>query len=33
MTSRQTLDAAKARVHGLVPSVVWYDLRTVWVDP
>lgn len=33
MTSRQTLDAAKARVHGLVPSVAWYDLRRVWVTP
>ncbi|MEW6430521.1 MAG: ABC transporter substrate-binding protein [Myxococcota bacterium] len=32
MTNRQTLDAAKARVHGLAPSVVWYDLRQVWVD-
>lgn len=33
MTSRQTLDAAKTRVHGIIPSLVWYDLRRVWVDP
>ncbi len=33
MTARQTLDAAKTRVHGIFPSLVWYDLRTVWVDP
>lgn len=33
MTNRQTLDAAKSRVHGLLPSVAWYDLRAVWVDP
>jgi peptide/nickel transport system substrate-binding protein len=33
MTNRQTLDAAKARVHGLTPSVAWYDLREVWVQP
>lgn len=32
MTSRQSLDAAKTRVHGLVPSLLWYDLRAVWVD-
>lgn len=32
MTSRQSLDAAKTRVHGLVPSVSWYDLRVVWVE-
>jgi hypothetical protein len=33
MTVRQSLDAAKKRVHGLKPSLVWYDLRRVWVDP
>jgi peptide/nickel transport system substrate-binding protein len=33
MTNRQTLDAAKPRVHGLWPSPTWYDLRAVWVDP
>lgn len=33
MTARQTLDMAKNRVHGLQPSLVWYDLRKVWVDP
>lgn len=32
MTSRQSLDAAKTRVHGLAPSVTWYDLRVVWVE-
>jgi peptide/nickel transport system substrate-binding protein len=32
MTSRQTLDLAKRRVHGLEPSVLWYDLRRVWVE-
>lgn len=32
MTSRQSLDAAKKRVHGLQPSVLWYDLRAVWVS-
>ncbi|MFZ5443639.1 MAG: ABC transporter substrate-binding protein [Myxococcota bacterium] len=31
MTARQSLDAAKRRVHGLQPSLVWYDLRGVWV--
>lgn len=33
MTSRQSLDLAKNRVHGLVPSLHWYDLREVWVQP
>ncbi|MBL8922199.1 MAG: hypothetical protein JNJ54_25340 [Myxococcaceae bacterium] len=32
MTSRRSLDLAKRRVHGLEPSLVWYDLRRVWVD-
>jgi peptide/nickel transport system substrate-binding protein len=32
MTARQSLDAAKTRVHGLKPSLLWYDLRQVWVD-
>ncbi len=32
MTSRQSLDAAKKTVHGLAPSVSWYDLRVVWVE-
>jgi peptide/nickel transport system substrate-binding protein len=32
MTSRSSLDLAKRRVHGLVPSVLWYDLRRVWVE-
>lgn len=33
MTARQTLDAAKTRVHGIIPSLLWYDLRRVWVTP
>ncbi len=33
MTVRQSLDAAKVRVHGLRPSLTWYDLRKVWVEP
>lgn len=33
MTARQSLDAARTRVHGLVPSLTWYDLTRVWVDP
>jgi peptide/nickel transport system substrate-binding protein len=32
MTSRRSLDLAKRRVHGLVPSLVWYDLRKAWVE-
>ena len=32
MTSRQSLDASKKRVHGLQPSILWYDLRAVWVS-
>jgi peptide/nickel transport system substrate-binding protein len=32
MTNRQSLDAVKQRVHGLQPSVAWYDLRRVWVQ-
>ncbi len=32
MTARQSLDAAKKTVHGLTPSVTWYDLRVVWVE-
>lgn len=31
MTTRQSLDAAKQRVHGLTPSLLWYDIRAVWV--
>ena len=33
MTVRQSLDVAKRRVHNVRPSLVWYDLRHVWVDP
>ncbi len=33
LSVRQTLDLAKKRVHGLSPSLVWYDLKNVWVDP
>lgn len=32
MTARHSLDAAKRRVHGLRPSVLWYDLTGVWVS-
>lgn len=32
LSARQSLDMAKNRVHGLVPSVGWYDLRRVWVS-
>lgn len=32
MTARQSLDASRRRVHGLQPSVLWYDLRAVWVS-
>jgi ABC-type transport system substrate-binding protein len=33
MTARQSLDAAKMTVHGLRPSLLWYDLRNVWLEP
>lgn len=33
MTTRRSLDLAKRRVHGLEPSLLWYDLRRVWVEP
>ena len=33
LSTRPSLDAAKTRVHGLQPSVAWYDLLNVWVDP
>ncbi len=33
MTRRPTLDAVKTRVHGLSPSLAWYDLSKVWVEP
>jgi peptide/nickel transport system substrate-binding protein len=33
MTARQSLDAAKVKVRGLSPSLVWYDLRRVWITP
>lgn len=32
VSARQSLDLAKNRVVGLVPSVAWYDLRRVWVS-
>ncbi len=32
LSARQPLDLAKTRVHGLVPSVAWFDLRRVWVS-
>ncbi len=33
LSVRQSLDLAKTRVHGLRPSLVWYDLRRVWLTP
>jgi hypothetical protein len=33
MAARRWLDAAKITVHGLQPSLLWYDLRRVWVEP
>lgn len=32
MGRRPSLDLAQRTVHGLVPSLGWYDLATVWVD-
>ncbi len=32
LTARPALDAAKKHVKGLRPSLVWYDLRRVWLD-
>ena len=31
--SRPSLDAARADVRGLRPSVAWYDLQDVWLVP
>ncbi len=33
LSERQTLDVAKKRVHGLHPSLLWYDLHRTWLDP
>jgi peptide/nickel transport system substrate-binding protein len=33
LTNRPLLDAVKVRVHGLKPSLTWYDLRKVWIAP
>jgi len=33
LTARPALDAAKRRVHGLTPSLAWYELAKVWVEP
>jgi peptide/nickel transport system substrate-binding protein len=33
LTARPALDAVKRRVHGLAPSIAWYDLSKAWVDP
>jgi peptide/nickel transport system substrate-binding protein len=33
LTARPSLDAVKRRVHGLSPSLAWYDLSKVWVEP
>jgi peptide/nickel transport system substrate-binding protein len=32
MSARTALDAASTRVHGLKPSLAWYDLRKVWLE-
>ncbi|MBL8917449.1 MAG: hypothetical protein JNJ54_01195 [Myxococcaceae bacterium] len=32
LTARPALDAVKRRVHGLAPSIAWYDLSKAWVD-
>jgi len=29
--SRPSLDAVSSRVRGIRPSVIWYDLRDVWL--
>ncbi len=31
--SRPSLDAVRTRVHGIRPSVAWYDLQDVWIAP
>jgi len=33
LTARPALDAVKNRVHGLTPSLAWYELAKGWVDP
>ncbi len=33
MTNRVQLDAVKKSVKGIRPSVAWYDLARVWLDP
>jgi len=32
LSVRPTLDAVKTRVHGIAPSIAWYDLATIWVE-
>lgn len=32
LTNRPALDAIKVSVHGVKPSLAWYDLRKVWVE-
>ncbi len=32
MSSRPTLDAVKKNVHGIKPSVAWYDFRKIWIQ-
>jgi peptide/nickel transport system substrate-binding protein len=31
LTTRPALDAVKRRVRGMAPSLLWYDLRKVWI--
>ncbi len=33
LTARPSLDGALDSVHGLTPSLAWYDLSKAWVDP
>lgn len=33
MSVRPTLDAVKKRVRGIQPSIVWYDLKWIWLEP
>lgn len=33
LTVRQTLDMVKKHVRGISPSIAWYDLRKVWLEP
>lgn len=33
LTNRPQLDAVKKRVRGIQPSLAWYDLRKIWLQP